>query len=764
MTTMSNAERGQQTGTFNIGSGQVSSNSPPPRIMPNRRQIDNRFPVLGFTVYTGSLPYFEVLLSTDRSLFDPTNVGRRNAGNFYASRQDSGLIHITGASGIYLVPPAVLRSFAQAQPQPSAIFYTLIAYQAPDGTGPVFAHPPEKLPTEAPSVSISSGFSGHTLSSVLGIPMEKLQRVTDRPTASTALGNILLPMSEAQSTTGIDAGTDRAEGEDGYGRGDEGMVSEYSYGESRVSASSDRSSQEPGTSQNGTRHHRRPSQSELPPVRASSTVSSWSSIKPANDHNGYLHTDMDIAYDDGYGNMSDYDVDHSPTHKASSSFAVDDEHAYQAGQTMPAPLENYEDRFDTYDDDEIPYRARSQPGNVVAHGSSYPVDTPMSIPTGLEEDQGYEEEDERASDDEEYYDNEDYHGERWKYEPEQGHRVRTAHYGDEAEEFDGAALGLDYTSLDAPPSSDAGAPPQQAHQLTIDDKRRIIERTGRFESGDASYAAINADEEFKGTFKNHPAHKRYHIGLSFGIIQFTQDSGMLGRLLTMMKQRDATTFSQIFGEHADELIRTTTSVGPPSRDVAGGRSVRVQPVDGKDLWEEPWVSRFLQAGQHRPFQAAQNQLASEGYLDTMLLFARWLGLDTDRALTMVVDRAVQMGVNGARKWIIDAVGPVQTPAQRRLALTALNYVDLLSFQKATNGLDKDGQWGHMTHAAMVAALRNLGSASPIQLLTREQMMEAMVRRAAGNSWAKRVEQVHNGSAFAGPRFVDLRYYDIPYQL
>src|SRR5438067_1424001 len=109
MTATSNAERRQQTGTFSIGSGQVS-NSSPPRIIPNRRQIDNRFPVLGFTVYTGSLSYFEVLLSTDRSLFDPANAGRRSASNFYASRQDSGLIHITGGNAIYLVPPAVLRS------------------------------------------------------------------------------------------------------------------------------------------------------------------------------------------------------------------------------------------------------------------------------------------------------------------------------------------------------------------------------------------------------------------------------------------------------------------------------------------------------------------------------------------------------------------------------------------------------------------------------------------------------------------------------
>src|SRR5262249_27193227 len=142
--------------------------------------------------------------------------------------------------------------------------------------------------------------------------------------------------------------------------------------------------------------------------------------------------------------------------------------------------------------------------------------------------------------------------------------------------------------------------------------------------------------EFKGKFKGHPAHNRYHIGLSYGIIQFTQDSGMLGRLLTMMKQRDATKFAEIFGTHADQLLLVATAAGPASKDVGGGRSARVQPVDGTDLWEEPWLSRFREAGKHRPFQAAQNQLASEGYLDPMLTFAKWLGLDTDRALTLVV--------------------------------------------------------------------------------------------------------------------------------
>src|SRR5713101_5779931 len=59
----------------------------PPRITANRRQLDNRFPALGFSVDTGGLPYFEVLLATDATLFDPNNAARRAVANFYSGRQ-----------------------------------------------------------------------------------------------------------------------------------------------------------------------------------------------------------------------------------------------------------------------------------------------------------------------------------------------------------------------------------------------------------------------------------------------------------------------------------------------------------------------------------------------------------------------------------------------------------------------------------------------------------------------------------------------------
>ena len=59
----------------------------PVQITPTRQRLDDRFPVLVFTVDTGGRPFFEVLLTTDRSLFDAANAGRRTPATFFASRE-----------------------------------------------------------------------------------------------------------------------------------------------------------------------------------------------------------------------------------------------------------------------------------------------------------------------------------------------------------------------------------------------------------------------------------------------------------------------------------------------------------------------------------------------------------------------------------------------------------------------------------------------------------------------------------------------------
>jgi hypothetical protein len=626
------------------------------RVTANRQHIDNRFPVLGFTVDSGDLPYFEVLLTTDRSLFDPANAGKRTATNFYASRQDSGLIRADGQASVYLTPTTVLRSFAPA----SSIYYTAIAYASQDGRGPVFAHAPETLPTQAPAVSVSADFRGRTLAAVLSVPLEKLRRIRDDGAVPDYSAGFAAPEAE------IDAVSDRAEGEDGYGR---------------------------------------------------AAAQSWEGGDTDGGERAYADGGDDaygLSQDTPYGRADDYDdLFDGPVGDASSY-----------GDALGTAATGYGSE---YADDAEP--SAEEQFQASAQGVHLPEGA--QAPTMLEDEEEYSRDD---------VDGDEFSGYAATYDDEMG--------------FESAVMGTDdepaYGTLDSSPTpSDPStlaptttSPAAQA--LTIQAKKMLLDHVAPFESGRDLYAYVNGDGEFAGHFgTQHPAYQRYHIGLSYGKIPATQDSGNLGRLLAMMRDRDPQRFRQVFGPHADELVQVTNAPGPPSSASPQGRSARVQPIGGADLWSEAWVARFKEAAKHRSFQAAQNELAASIYLDPMLRFAGWLGLDTDRALTMVLDRSVQMGPRGAQRWIIEAVGPVQTPAQRQQALAALGYADIPAFQHATPALERDGDWGPQTHAAMVAALRQLGSRAPLPIPTREQMLDAMVRRAVSTPWAHRVAQLRS---------------------
>src|SRR5262249_37540715 len=138
------------------------------------------------------------------------------------------------------------------------------------------------------------------------------------------------------------------------------------------------------------------------------------------------------------------------------------------------------------------------------------------------------------------------------------------------------------------------------------------------------------------------------------------------------------------------------------------------------------------------------------YVDPILPFARWLGLDTDRALAMVLDRAVQMGESGARQWIIEAAGPVKTSAYLQQALVVLK-TDLASFQAKTPELKERGVFGPDTHAALTAALRASGR-SPFPILTRDQMLDAIKLRAGSTPWARRTAELREATDFKDAEF------------
>jgi hypothetical protein len=297
----------------------------------------------------------------------------------------------------------------------------------------------------------------------------------------------------------------------------------------------------------------------------------------------------------------------------------------------------------------------------------------------------------------------------------------------------------DGLALQATPAAPAAEP------LTTVAKREIIEAVTRVVAAEG-FATVVADDEYAGRRGDHPARGQYHLGLSFGIGPFNQSAGHLGQLLMLMQQRDDKKFREVFGPHADALLEVTNRPGVPAAQASDSRGPRVQPVGGDDLWSAGWVKRFREsarpdlfgAGQPQQFNGAQNQLAARLFLEPILPFARRLGLRSKRALAVLLELAMRLGAERAMGWALAAVSPIQGPAQRQQALAAVGVSDVAAFQRAHPGVETTGEWGLLTHAALLAELRALGARSPLPIASREgEMMLAMRRRAAAESWEQR---------------------------
>jgi len=301
------------------------------------------------------------------------------------------------------------------------------------------------------------------------------------------------------------------------------------------------------------------------------------------------------------------------------------------------------------------------------------------------------------------------------------------------------AVGRDVAFCETEP---AGGDPYAAAvaALTIPEKLRIIQIVARAESGNDGYGAISADREFNDP--QHPFYQKRHIGLSWGLIQFTQASGALGRVLAACNRRDPARFQVIFGDDAAELLDVTS---------AETEDERIAPVGGTPLWQEPWLGRFREASKVPAFQYAQNEIAVETYFDPNLSFAAWLGFDTDRALGMLYDRAIHMGTYGGRRFVLDVVSPLRTPEDRARVLKALGFDDLKAFQDTVDDLPSDGRFGVMTHAALLGAACRLGERSPCPLPPLPQMLDALQTAAASTGFAARVKALRESHDFNDAR-------------
>jgi len=296
--------------------------------------------------------------------------------------------------------------------------------------------------------------------------------------------------------------------------------------------------------------------------------------------------------------------------------------------------------------------------------------------------------------------------------------------GDQSEYDDGYSSGAAVADPAAP-----------LRALTIADRRLVIETVGRLDGAANPYATVRPPVLSSGVSS----------GVQFGQAAFTAASGNLGRVLQLMKARHPATFAQVFGPDAEELLRVTSPAGPETDE---RRRARVQPVAGQELHQPVWAARFAEsarpdlfgAGQPQLFNGAQNELASELFLDPMLPIARWLDLTSDRALALLFDLASRIGVDVATRWVAFSLGPVQSPSQRQQALAALGFPGIREFQTATPGTETDGVWGPRTHAAMVGALRRLGTKSPLPIAGRVESINTLVR-VAPPEWVARARAI-----------------------
>jgi hypothetical protein len=149
-------------------------------------------------------------------------------------------------------------------------------------------------------------------------------------------------------------------------------------------------------------------------------------------------------------------------------------------------------------------------------------------------------------------------------------------------------------------------------------------------------------------------------GLSYGITQWAQKTGMLGALLNKMYAADPEAFKQIFGMPWKELLSVTNAKETVDR---------MKPVGGVLLWQEPWVGRFKRAAQHPPFVEAQWKMAEEGpHIRGAEKIARILNTKTPRALVLFLDRTNQQGAGNplAIARSLAAKYAVQRPAYEQI--------------------------------------------------------------------------------------------------
>ena len=134
----------------------------PSQIRPNRLEVSDRFPMLGFTIKTdGEGKRYEVVIASDATLFQSGAKAKRTKTNFYSSRA-MGLQPIDRGEAVYVLPPEVLARFVGQD----KLYYALATYPNGKTTSPEIT----PLPSEGSAYINLKGLSGRSLRRVRVLP------------------------------------------------------------------------------------------------------------------------------------------------------------------------------------------------------------------------------------------------------------------------------------------------------------------------------------------------------------------------------------------------------------------------------------------------------------------------------------------------------------------------------------------------------------------------------------------------------------------
>lgn len=276
-------------------------------------------------------------------------------------------------------------------------------------------------------------------------------------------------------------------------------------------------------------------------------------------------------------------------------------------------------------------------------------------------------------------------------------------------------------------------------KLSRNERKFIIAGVGLCEADNDVFGATNSDKEFVGRkdiFHTRGIELEYsrivHIGLSYGYIQCTQDSGNLGELLKRFKNVDYSTFVETFGGNlnrsekitiANNLISLTTNgingihyksgldawhkyskekrkrlKGMAGKDANHDgkpdlpeseiiRGARVQPIPyyiggpAEDLWDKNWLMRFKAAGKIIKFQDAQLDYGVDEFLNKILPICQKNNIRTGKGIAFITACAIRGADRNLFCAIASELGhplPFQQTANELSVLNAISEAKIVT--------------------------------------------------------------------------------------